>query len=31
MIQIVIEVAGECRLNINKGKRNVLLFNHDGI
>ena len=33
MIQMVIEVdvAGECRLNINKGKSNVLLFNHDGI
>ena len=31
MIQMVIEVAGECVLNINKGKSNVLLFNHDGI
>ena len=31
MIQMVIEVAGECGLNINKGKSNVLLFNHDGI
>ena len=30
MIQMVIEVAGECGLNINKGKSNVLLFNHDG-
>ena len=25
------EVAGECGLNINKGKSNVLLFNHDRI
>ena len=31
MIQMVIEVAGECGLNINKGKSNILLFNHDGI
>ena len=31
MIQMVIEVAGECGLNINKGKSNVLLFNHGGI
>ena len=31
MIQRVTEVAGECGLNINKGKSNVLLFNHDGI
>ena len=28
---MVIEVVGECGLNINKGKSNVLLFNHDGI
>ena len=31
MIPMVIEVAGECGLNINKGKSNVLVFNHDGI
>ena len=31
MIQMVIEVAGECGLNINKVKSNVLLYNHDGI
>ena len=31
MIQMMIEVALECGLNINKGKSNVLLFNHDGI
>ena len=31
MIQMVIEIAGECGLNINKGKKHVLLFNHDGI
>ena len=31
MIQMVIEVAGECGLNLNKVKSNVLLFNHDGI
>ena len=31
MIKMVVEVAGECGLNITKGKSNVLLFNHDGI
>ena len=31
MIKMVVEVAGECGLNINKGKSNILLFNHDGI
>ena len=31
MIQRVTEVAGECGLNINKGKSNALLFNHNGI
>ena len=31
MIQLVIEVAGECGLNINNGKINVLLFIHHGI
>ena len=31
MIKMVVEVAGECGLNINKGKSNVLLFNHDRI
>ena len=30
-IQTVMEVAGECGLNINKGKSNVLLFNRNGI
>ena len=30
-IQMAIEVSGECGLNINKGKSNLLLFNHDGI
>ena len=24
-------MAGECGLNINKGKNNVVVFNHDGI
>ena len=31
MIKMVVEVAGECGLNINKGKSNVLQFNHDRI
>ena len=31
MSQMVIEVAGECGLKINKGKSNVLLFYHHGI
>ena len=31
MIQMVLVVAGECGLNINKGHSNVLLFNHYGI
>ena len=31
MIQMVIKVARECGLNINKGKSNVLLFIHDGV
>ena len=31
LIQMVTEVAGECGLNINKGKSNVLIYNHDVI
>ena len=31
MIKMVVEVAGECGLNINKGTSNVLIFNHDRI
>ena len=26
VIQMIVEVAGECRLNINKGKNNVLFM-----
>ena len=31
MIQMVVEVAGECGLKINKGKSNILLFNCKGV
>ena len=31
MIQMVVEVAGECELKINNGKSNVLLFNCKGV
>ena len=31
MIQMVVEVAGECGLKINKGKSNVLLLNCKGV
>ena len=31
MIQMVIVEAGECGLNINKGKSNILLFNPAGV
>ena len=30
MIRLVMEVAGKCGLNINKGKSNVLLYNCKG-